>query len=241
MRKTKSKNPPKARLAKGGKTHALIISDLHLGSRVSRAKEATEFLKNFEFKKLILLGDVFEDLNFNRLHSDDWKFLSLITHFSKTRKVRWVAGNHDKDLAKILAALTGAKVYNVYTWRYGRKKFMAIHGHQFDNFMINNALLSLIAVKIYNFIQLIDFRDKRISRYIKRESKLWMRNSEKVAARAILYARLRGADYIFCGHTHKADQERRGKIRYFNSGCWTDIPSTYITVEGKKIEICKYQ
>jgi UDP-2,3-diacylglucosamine pyrophosphatase LpxH len=241
MEKKKTRLRPASAKQGKNKTHTLIISDLHLGSRVSRAKEATEFLKNFEFKKLILLGDIFEDLNFNRLHSDDWKFLSLITHFSKTRKVRWITGNHDKDLAKILAALTGAKVYNVYTWRYGRKKFLAIHGHQFDNFMVDNALLSLIAVKIYNFVQVVDFKDKRISRYIKRESKLWMRNSEKVAARAILYARMRGFDYIFCGHTHKADQQRRGKIRYFNSGCWTDIPSTYITVEGKKIEICKYQ
>jgi len=231
MEKTKQKN----------KTHTLIISDLHLGSRVSRAKEAAEFLKNFEFKKLILLGDIFEDLNFNRLRSDDWKFLALLTKFSKTRKVRWVVGNHDKDLAKIFAAFTGAKVYNVYVWRVRSKKFLAIHGHQFDNFMINNAFLSLIAVKIYNFVQIVDFKDKRISRYIKRESKLWMRNSEKVAARAILYARFRRVDCIFCGHTHKAMQERRGKIRYYNSGCWTDIPSTYITIDGKKIEICKYQ
>jgi UDP-2,3-diacylglucosamine pyrophosphatase LpxH len=231
MKKTKQKN----------KTHTLIISDLHLGSRVSRAKAATEFLKNFEFKKLILLGDIFEDLNFNRLRSDDWKFLALITHFSKTRKVRWVVGNHDKDLAKILAALTGAKVYSVYTWRVGRKKFLAIHGHQFDNFMINNAMLSLIACQIYNFIQLVDFSDKRISRYVKRKSKMWMRNSEKVAQRAILYARLRGAKYIFCGHTHQAMKEKRGKIHYYNAGCWTDIPSTYITSDGNRIEVCKYR
>ena len=231
MEKQKEKN----------KTHTLIISDLHLGSRVSRAREATEFLKNFEFKKLILLGDIFEDLNFNRLRNDDWKFLALLTRFSKTRKVRWVAGNHDKDLAKIFAVFTGAKVYSVYKWRYGRKKFLAIHGHQFDNFLTDNPLLSLIAPQIYNFIQLVDFSDKRISRYIKRQSKLWMRNSEKVAARAFLYARFRRVDYIFCGHTHKAMQERRGRIHYFNSGCWTEIPSTYITIDGKKIEICKYQ
>lgn len=222
------------------KTHTLIISDLHLGSRVSRAKETTEFLKNFEFKKLILLGDIFEDLNFNRLHSDDWKFLALITKFSKTKKVRWVTGNHDKDLAKVFAALTGAKVYNVYTWRYRRKKFVAIHGHQFDNFLTDNPFLSLIAPQIYNFIQLLDFSDKRISRYIKRRSKLWMRNSEKVKARAFFYARLRGFDYIFCGHTHKALKGKKGKIRYFNSGCWTEIPSTYITLDDRGIEIHKY-
>ena len=113
MEKNKTKN----------KAHTLIISDLHLGSRVSRAREATEFLKSFEFKKLILLGDIFEDLHLNRLRGDDWKFLALLTHFSKTRKVRWVAGNHDKDLAKVLAALTGAKVSNVYIWRHRNKKF----------------------------------------------------------------------------------------------------------------------
>jgi UDP-2,3-diacylglucosamine pyrophosphatase LpxH len=212
-----------------------------MGSRVSRAREAAEFLKSFEFQKLILLGDIFEDLNFNRLREEDWKFIALLTRLSKTRKVRWVEGNHDRGLAKIFAALTGAKVYKVYVWRHKNKKYLAIHGHQFDNFLVDNALLSLIAVKLYNFIQLIDFKDKRMSRYVKRESKGWMRNSEKVAARAVLYARLRGADYIFCGHTHQAMQEKRGKIRYFNSGSWTDVPSTYITADGKKIEICRYQ
>lgn len=223
------------------KVHTLIISDLHLGSRVSRAREATEFLKGFEFKKLILLGDIFEDMNLNRLRGDDWKFLALLARFSKTRKVRWIVGNHDKDLAKIFAALTGAKVYKTYIWRHRRKKYMAIHGHQFDNFMIDNALLSLIAVKIYYFIQIVDFKDKQISRYVKRKSKLWLRNSEKVASRAILFARLRRVDCIFCGHTHKAMEEKRGKIRYYNAGCWTDVPSTYITVDGNKVALRKYK
>lgn len=241
MEKTKSKNPPGARLAKSGKAHTLIISDLHLGSRVSRARDATEFLKNFEFSKLILLGDIFEDLNFNRLRDDDWKFLALLTRLSKTRKVRWVEGNHDGDLAKIFAALTGAKVYKKYVWRHKGKKYIAIHGHQFDNYLVDNALLSLIAPRIYNLIQLVDFPDRRMSRYIKNNHKGWLRNSEKVAARAILYARMCGADYIFCGHTHKAMRERRSGTRYFNSGSWTDSPATYITVEGKKIEICIYQ
>jgi predicted phosphodiesterase len=67
-----------------------------------------------------------------------------------------------------------------------------------------------------------------------------MRNSEKVKARAFFYARLRGFDYIFCGHTHKALKEKKGKIRYFNSGCWTEIPSTYVTLDEKKVEIHKY-
>lgn len=230
MKKIKNKN----------KTHTLIISDFHLGSRVSRSKEAADLLNNFEFKKLILLGDIFEDLNFKRLSEDDWKLISIISKLSQATKVRWVEGNHDKGLANIFSALTGVRLHKVYQWQYRNRKYLAIHGHQFDNFLIDNAFLSILASQLYNFIQLVDFRDKRISHFLKRKSKGWLRLSEKVARRALLYARLRGADFIFCGHTHKAMHKRKGKIHYYNSGCWTDLPSTYITLDGKRIKINEY-
>jgi len=222
------------------KTHTLIISDLHLGSRVSRGRETAELLKNYEFRKLILLGDIFEDLNFNQLGESDWKLISLIGKISKTRKVRWVEGNHDMGLSKIFGFLIGAPVFKVYKWQLGKKKYAAIHGHQFDNFLSNNIFLSFLAGRIYNLVQILDFKDKKISRYIKRSSKRWLRLSDKVARRAILYARLRRFDYIFCGHTHKAMEERRGNVVYYNSGCWTDIPSTYITIDKESIRIHKY-
>jgi len=222
------------------KTHTLIVSDFHLGSKVSRSKEAAELLRSMQFEKLILLGDIFEDLNFKRLSDDDWKLISIISQLSKTTKVRWVEGNHDKGLAKIFSALTGARLHTVYKWQHKKKKYLAIHGHQFDNFLIDNAFLSMLATQIYNLIQLFDFQDKRISHFLKRSSKGWLRLSEKVASRAILYARLRGVDYIFCGHTHKAMYERRGRVHYYNSGGWTDIPSTYITLDGKSIKIHEY-
>src|SRR5215471_15449472 len=45
----------------------VIISDLHLGSRLSRAADAVEMLQERTFRRLILLGDIFCDLNFARL------------------------------------------------------------------------------------------------------------------------------------------------------------------------------
>lgn len=221
-------------------THTLIISDFHLGSTVSRSQELAMLLKNFKFKKLILLGDIFESLNFDSLREQDWELLSLISKFSKTRKVIWVEGNHDKGIVDLFAVFTGAKAYKVYKWQFRNKKYIAIHGHQFDNFLINNALISFLATKIYNCIQIIDFRDKRISRFLKRKSKGWLRLSKKVANRAIRYAKFRNADYIFCGHTHKSKKVRRGKTMYYNSGCWTDIPSAYITIDKDNIKIHKY-
>ena len=42
--------------------NTLILSDLHLGAETSRAREATQVLKNSRFQRLILLGDIFADL-----------------------------------------------------------------------------------------------------------------------------------------------------------------------------------
>ena len=48
--------------------NTLILSDLHLGAETSRAREATELLKENRFHRLILLGDIFADLNFAPAH-----------------------------------------------------------------------------------------------------------------------------------------------------------------------------
>lgn len=220
-------------------THTIIISDTHLGSSVSRAKKATELLKSWNFRKLILLGDIFDNLDFRNLPQEHWDFLAYVGKLSQKKKVRWVEGNHDKGLSEIFAALIGAKIYKTYEWQYKKEKYLAIHGHQFDRFLVNNVFLSYAASAVYNFIQKIDFKDKRISHFLKKRSKGWLRLSEKVAKSAILYGRLKGAKYVFCGHTHKSMKKRKKGVKYYNSGCWTDTPSTYITIDHKQIKIHK--
>lgn len=223
------------------KTHTIIISDLHLGSSVSQPKKLLEMLKSYSFKKLILLGDIFDSLDLRYFSEDSLKLISYIGKISKEKKVRWVEGNHDAGLSEIFSALIGAKVYRRrYRWRYKRERYLAIHGHQFDRFLVNNKILSRIATDIYNLIQRIDSRNKKFSHYLKRKSKGWLRISEKVFHSAVLYAKKNEAKYIFCGHTHKAMQKTKGGIDYYNSGCWTDSPCTYITIDEKGIKICEY-
>src|SRR6202521_5882282 len=99
----------------------VIISDLHLGSEVSRAGEALQFLQSIQFKRLILLGDIFADLNFARLTKEHWKFLSYIRKLSNPKRkieVVWVEGNHDHGLTNIMSHLVGVRVFQDYTWHY---------------------------------------------------------------------------------------------------------------------------
>lgn len=218
------------------KIDTLIISDIHLGDKDCRAEKLIKTLNGYEFKRLILNGDIFDGLNFKRLHTSDWSVLSKIRKVSRKSEVVWITGNHD-GAAIYLSELIGLKVYNKYFWRANGKKFLAIHGHQFDRFLSKNFIISSIAVSFYNLIKRVDTKNKFFSSWIKENSKSWLRLSEQVARGAILYARLLKADCVFCGHTHLAMQKQFGKVEYYNSGCWVEAPSSYIAIKGEKVEI----
>ncbi len=144
--------------------NTIIISDIHLGSVVARPKAVKEMLRKYDFKRLILLGDIFDDLNFSRLKKEHWNLLSYIRKLSnpdRRIKVIWVEGNHDEGLSEIMSHLIGIKIYKEYFWINNGKKYLAIHGHQFDRFLNENIVVSNAASIIYNKIQKYD-RDSRV-------------------------------------------------------------------------------
>jgi len=125
----------------------VIISDLHLGSDVSRASEALNFLRTRRFKRLILLGDIFSDLNFRRLTKEHCSFSPTIRKLSNPKRnveVVWVEGNHDQGLSQLMSHLVGVPVYQQYAWEFNGIRHLAVHGHQFDRFVVNNILLSRV-------------------------------------------------------------------------------------------------
>lgn len=224
----------------GKKVDTLLISDLHLGSNVSRPRELLNVLEKYEYSRLIMLGDIFDDLNFTRLKSSHWDFLSYIRWLSNPKReteVVWVEGNHDEGLALITAHLMGVEVHKEYAWKFEGQKYLAIHGHQFDQFLVNHEILTNVACTFYDLIQKCDTKQKKISRYLKTKSKTWLRNTTKVAQGAAHYCASRHAGTVFCGHTHHASNSVIDGVQYFNTGCWTDIPSTFITVDEKGVKI----
>jgi UDP-2,3-diacylglucosamine pyrophosphatase LpxH len=223
--------------------NTLILSDLHLGADTSHAREATRLLKETRFQRLILLGDIFADLNFARLTKDHWKFLGCIRKLSNPKRnieVVWVEGNHDHGLANIMSHLVGVRVYQRYIWNYRGLKHIAIHGHQFDGFQVNRLTLSRLGTSLYLQLQKLDFKSKPIARLIDRLNTRWLRMSPKVSAGALTYARHHGADRIFCGHTHEATHAAQDGIYYYNSGGWVGSRLTYLTIDEHGVQIHDY-
>ena len=222
----------------------IIISDLHLGSRLSRAKDAVRMLRQHSFRRLILLGDIFCDLDFSRLKKDHWRFLSYIRKLSKPKRkveVVWVEGNHDQGLSYLMSHLVGVRVYQEYLWEFGGKRLLAIHGHQFDRFVVNNGVLSRLGASAFLILQKLDSHKGSFSRYLDRLNSAWLRLTPQVAAGALARAKHRQADFAFCGHTHESLQVEQDGIRYYNAGCWTSSSATYITIGEEGIQIHEYE
>jgi UDP-2,3-diacylglucosamine pyrophosphatase LpxH len=222
----------------------VIISDLHLGSDVSRAADALDLLRSIEFRRLILLGDIFADLNFRRLTKEHWKFLGYIRKLSNPKhgvEVVWVEGNHDVGLTEVMSHLVGIPVYQEYEWDYAGKRHLAIHGHQFDSFAIKNLKVSHAGQLLFLWLQKIDSRNKRFARYLDRLNTRWLRLSAQVAQGALSYAKQGKAERIFCGHTHVPLQMNNEGIEYFNSGAWVDRCCTYVTIDEEGVRIREYK
>jgi UDP-2,3-diacylglucosamine pyrophosphatase LpxH len=223
--------------------NTLILSDLHLGAETSHAREATRVLKQNRFQRLILLGDIFADLNFARLTKEHWKFLGYIRKLSNPKRnveIVWVEGNHDHGLTDIMSYLVGVRVYQQYSWDYQGLRHVAIHGHQFDGFQVNRLRLSRLGTSLYLLLQKLDFKRKPVARLIDRLNTRWLRMSSKVAGGALAYAHHHGAERIFCGHTHEAIHVAKDGVQYYNSGGWVDSRLTYLTIDEQGVCIHEY-
>jgi len=221
----------------------LILSDVHLGSETSRAREATALLSETSFRRLVLLGDIFSDLNFRRLTKDHWKFLSLIRKLSNPKRkvqVVWVEGNHDMGLSEVMSHLVGVPVYQRYVWDFQGKRHVAVHGHQFDFLCRNNGLVGRVAERMLYELQKLEGGRKPFSRLIDDLNTRFLRMETRVAEGALHYGRAGRADRIFCGHTHVATHQHRHGVDYYNSGSWVGNRPTYLAVDEEGVHIREY-
>ena len=227
------------------KVHTLIVSDVHLGSRVSRCTDLLELLRGYQinqhkylFDRLILLGDIFDGLNFKRLKKHAWELVGLlrqITDEESNAEVVWILGNHDMHWAELMEHMVGINVYREYNWTVAGRRFMAMHGDRFDKWVMKYPALATIPCWIYEVIQHLDGHQQRFSRFVKEKSKVWLRINEEVARGMINYVRRRHnkVNAIFCGHTHLAEETyyEEDDVWYYNTGCWTGKQSpTYATI-----------
>lgn len=223
------------------KSEYIIISDLHLGSHICQDEKLLSFLRQIEniTDHLIINGDLFDNWNFTRLNSNHWQILKTIRKVSEKIKVEWISGNHDGP-AEIISQLLNVDFIEQFTFVSNNKKFIVLHGDIFDEYISKYPMLTKIADYIYRFIQKID-KSLYLARKLKRSSKTFLRAVELVEKRAINYCRKKGANIICVGHTHYPTSKIDNDVSYYNSGSWTDLICTYLSINNGSVEIKTYE
>ena len=114
------------------------MSDIHLGSKWSKAKEANLFLKAHTCETLILCGDIIDGWEILRGKKPKWK--KRHTHFIKRllsilphTHIIYLRGNHDDFLDRILPLeIPNFTICRDYVYQSGERRHYVSHGAVFD-------------------------------------------------------------------------------------------------------------
>lgn len=237
------------------KINTLFISDVHLGTSKANADKLLEVFRNYEFDKLVILGDLIDLTSLKR------KFYWKQSHFTVIQKILrmsrkgvnvvYVLGNHDHYLRSLLDERNDINVgdititdEHVHTTISGERIYIC-HGDQFDGFIRLHPFLytlgdmayelSFKINKIYNFFRrLLGFEKWSLSAFLKTKVKNVVSFLNDFKYMAIERLRDKGGDSIMIGHTHTPAMEHMNGMNYYNTGDFCETCSYMVeTVDGK--------
>lgn len=212
--------------------HAVVISDIHIGSRYSRFSSFRKFVDELpEETELVLNGDVL-DRRFRV--SRDNEMLNFIKDKARTRRIVWVRGNHD---ARIEIDNSNSIIFRT-EYKLGERLYIN-HGHMFERMRLCTKPFVILFYMWYQTHFLLGGQDVHVAYYAKKFPRLYRVMTQHVARQAVFFARTRGYPVITCGHTHFAEDIDIDGVRYINTGAWTEAPSFFLEVFEDKMRLVK--
>ena len=244
------------------KYQAVVVSDLHLGTKDSKAEEFIEFLEKHPTDLLILNGDIVDGWALNR--GTKWKkqhtkVISKILQLSNTTQIIWIRGNHDEFIQDFIGTHLGAiEIKEDYRltierWVEGdifrNESYYIFHGDVVDVFITKYKWLSKIGDVGYDFALTLNrwyntYRKWRnlpyqsISQKIKSGVKAATNYINDFETTALSMATKKGCNGVMCGHIHQPEDRMIDGKRYINSGDWVENMSAILI--GKDGDICLY-
>ena len=226
------------------KTHykTIVVSDVHLGTKGSKAKEIARFLKQYRCENLILNGDIIDGWQLKK--SGSWKrkhtrFFNRILKMIENHNtnVFYLRGNHDDFLEQILPLQIGRlHIQTDMVYDSQGKKYFITHGDVFDSITTNLRWIAYLGDIGYTFLlwmnRVVNFyRFKAglpyfsLSQFVKGKVKSAVSYVDDFESELAKMARSKGCEGIICGHIHKAENRIIDGIHYLNSGDWVETMS----------------
>ncbi|MFA6432549.1 MAG: metallophosphoesterase family protein [Candidatus Paceibacterota bacterium] len=210
--------------------HTLLISDIHLGSKVCRPEKVLRVLRETHFKNLIVNGDLFDSADIEKLTPEHWEVLTLLSDIAKTHPTIMVGGNHGREMDKMVKKMR-IRIADNHAFMVNERKFLCLHGDEFDTLVRKLPSTTKIFTQIYYFIQRFGGKKQRVSIALKHATKILLGISRRQKRLALAEGAREHTDVVICSHTHIAHVDTRGDILFVNSGSFCNEPSTYVTID----------
>lgn len=232
---------------------SLFVSDLHLGSRYSRAADLLALLERYEPEYLYLVGDIIDGWRLKK----KWRWEPTYTRLwhrvlELSRRgtiVRYTPGNHDEFLRDFLTDLGPLELADEFIHETAdSRRFLVLHGDQFDNVELRAPWLSVLGASAYDVLMWLQGETNRLRRwcglreseftaYLKRQVKRAVTFVSDFEQRLAAAAGARDCDGVICGHVHTPAATRWGGVDYFNTGDWMENRSLLVEHRCGALEI----
>lgn len=241
------------------KVEVVVISDVHLGTFGSHAKELYNYLSSIKPEILVLNGDIIDIWQFRKSYfpKSHLKVIQKIISFaSKGTKVYYITGNHDEMLRKFTEMNLGNFILtDKVVLELDDKKAWIFHGDVFDASVNHAKWVAKLGGLGYDYLILmnrfINWCLKKIgkepysfSKKIKASVKKAVKHISDFEETATELAIENQYSYVICGHIHEPKilkkSNKYGSTCYLNSGDWVEN-LTALEYNKKKWKLFHYQ
>lgn len=233
---------------------SMFISDVHLGSKAAKAEFLIDFLRHHDADIIYLVGDIVDGWRLRRSwhwpqsHNDVVQ--KLLRKARKGASITYIAGNHDEFARQFQGVHFGGIVVadRVTHETADGKRFLVIHGDQFDTVVHNARWLAYLGDYAYDAAMLVNRVVTRLRQLLGLpywSFSSWAKVNVKKAVNFIgsfqtmltEEARRSQVDGVICGHIHHAAIESYEDVQYINTGDWVESCTAVVEHFDGRMEI----
>ena len=231
------------------------ISDVHLGTRGSNTGALLDFLRDYDFETLYIVGDFIDGWKLRRgihwpqEHSD--VIQKILRKGRKGTKIIYIPGNHDEFISGFLGVYGSItmKKNDIHVTADGRR-LLVMHGHELDAVVQNMRWLAFLGDVGYEVLlkanQPLNWLRRHIglgywslSSFAKQRIKNAVSFVGKFEEAVVRYAADHKVTGVVCGHIHWPVIRKIGGIDYYNTGDWVESSSCLLEDYSGKIHLLR--
>lgn len=231
------------------------ISDIHLGSKGSKANALLQFLREYEFEKLYIVGDFIDVWQLRRgiywpqSHND--VIQKILRAGRKGTQVIYIPGNHDEFVRHFFGhfGAVDIKDRDIHITADG-KKLLVFHGDELDTVIQNIKWLAYVGDVGYQFLlglngpvnalrRWMGLHYWSLSAYVKKSVKNAVSFIGAFEKAVVQFAHRDHVDGVVCGHIHSPVIRQIDSTMYYNCGDWVESMSALVEDFDGRIELIK--